>query len=135
MTLTNTRGVELRWLGEQVAADIRAAALEETKNAQAYAVALAKQYVPIDTGALRDSIKAERIVANQYILRGDITANTVYALYVEFGTYKMRAQPYLRPASDLAFKSYPAKLGARVRSRGTNLGLGRTAPGASVPLV
>lgn len=134
MTLTNTRGVQLTWNGAQIAAEIRAAALAETKDAQAYGVALAKQFVPIDTGELRDSIKAERVVANQYVLRGDITANTVYALYVEFGTYKMSAQPYLRPAADLAFKSFPAKLGARVRSRGTNLGMGRTTPGASVAL-
>lgn len=31
-----------------------------------------------------------------------IIADTDYAVYVEFGTYKMAAQPYMRPAAEYA---------------------------------
>ena len=53
----------------------------------------ARTMCPVDTGNLRDSIA---------VSAGDsgaqISANTDYAAYVEFGTYKMAAQPFLVPA-------------------------------------
>lgn len=53
----------------------------------------AKARVPVRTGALRNSItKAGH--GNTWI----VTALMHYAGYVEFGTRKMAAQPYLRPA-------------------------------------
>jgi HK97 gp10 family phage protein len=33
-------------------------------------------------------------------LTAEVSANASYAAYLEFGTRKMRAQPYLRPAGD-----------------------------------
>ena len=53
----------------------------------------AKSLCPVDTGNLRNSIS--------YIVEGDtvyIGTNTEYAPYVELGTYKMAARPYLEPA-------------------------------------
>jgi HK97 gp10 family phage protein len=54
----------------------------------------AKMLAPVDTGALRNSIYTER--------QDDITywviAPVAYAAYVELGTSRMRAQPYLVPA-------------------------------------
>lgn len=118
MTMTARQGVRLDWRGDSVLADIRAAAREEIKAAQAYAVQMAKLFVPVDTGRLRDSIKAEKLVGNQYGTKGEISANTDYALYVEMGTYKMRSQPFLRPAADIAFRNFPKKLAARVNRIG-----------------
>ena len=49
----------------------------------------------IDSGRLRDSIK--------FKVKGDevkVGTNVEYAIYNEYGTYKMKARPYLRPALD-----------------------------------
>ncbi len=53
----------------------------------------AKEACPVDTGALRDSIKMS-VQGNRAV----VSANTDYAGYVEFGTSKMPARPYLVPA-------------------------------------
>ena len=54
----------------------------------------AKEKCPVDTGNLRNSIAHAQKDANTE----SIGTNVHYAPYVELGTRKMRAQPYLRPA-------------------------------------
>lgn len=57
----------------------------------------ARRYCPVDTGRLRSSI---RCTAPAKDLRGwyvEVGTNVQYAALVEFGTRRMRAQPYLRP--------------------------------------
>lgn len=53
----------------------------------------AKENCPVDTGVLRGSITHE-VKDGQ----GTVGTNVEYAEYVEFGTSKMAAQPYLYPA-------------------------------------
>lgn len=53
----------------------------------------AKAMCPVDTGELRKSITSEVSGTT-----GVVGTNKEYAMYVEFGTYKMDAQPYLVPA-------------------------------------
>ena len=53
----------------------------------------AKRLCPVDTGRLRNSINHKQSGDTEYI-----GTNVEYAAYVEMGTYKTRAQPYLRPA-------------------------------------
>ena len=53
----------------------------------------AKQVCPVRTGNLRASIHTEI-----QPLRGEVGTNVQYAPYVEFGTSKQVAQPYLEPA-------------------------------------
>lgn len=55
--------------------------------------ALAKQLVPVRTGHLRGSIYA---TVKEWVAR--IGADASYALFVEFGTRRMGARPYLYPA-------------------------------------
>ena len=55
----------------------------------------AKVKAPVDTGNLRNSINTD-IVNNG--LTGIIHAAAEYAAYVEFGTKRMSAQPYMLPA-------------------------------------
>jgi HK97 gp10 family phage protein len=55
--------------------------------------ALAKQFVPVRTGHLRDSIYAK---VGEWV--AEIGSEATCALFVEFGTRRMRAQPYLFPA-------------------------------------
>ena len=57
----------------------------------------AKMKAPVDTGRLRSSITSEvRGVGADTV--GVVGSNVVYAPYQEFGTRKMPAHPYLRPA-------------------------------------
>jgi HK97 gp10 family phage protein len=56
----------------------------------------AKQRAPVDTGALRNSIQAT--------MTGDLSAEVMpgvnYAVFVEYGTSRASAQPYLTPAAE-----------------------------------
>ena len=55
----------------------------------------AKLACPVDTGRLRNSISHARDDTAAYI-----GTNVKYAPYVELGTSKMHAQPFLRPAAE-----------------------------------
>lgn len=55
--------------------------------------ALARRIVPVRTGHLRSSIYAR---IQEWV--AEIGAEATYAMFVEFGTRYMRAQPYLFPA-------------------------------------
>lgn len=54
--------------------------------------------VPILSGDLRDTIEAEHLEGEGRVHFGDVDAGVDYHLYQEFGTSKMAAQPYARPA-------------------------------------
>lgn len=55
----------------------------------------AQELCPVDTGNLRDS-GFTKVMSDNVLIGFDAE----YASYVEFGTYKMEAQPFLRPAID-----------------------------------
>jgi HK97 gp10 family phage protein len=55
----------------------------------------AKRKAPVRSGALRDSIKKE---PGSIPLELKIVADVPYAIFIEYGTYKMSAQPFLQPA-------------------------------------
>jgi HK97 gp10 family phage protein len=55
----------------------------------------AKQLCPVDTGRLRNSIAVE---LEEGGMNGAVGTNVKYAPFVEFGTSRMPAQPYLLPA-------------------------------------
>ena len=55
----------------------------------------AKRLCPVRTGRLRASIHTGKIEEGVYY----VGTNVYYAPYVEFGTRKMAARPYLRPAA------------------------------------
>lgn len=57
----------------------------------------AKRVCPVDTGRLRSSI-THSLATDERGLLALIGTNVEYARYVEFGTRRMRAQPYLRPS-------------------------------------
>ena len=72
-------------LGE-VAGQASVAALSED------VLSTAKSMVPVDTGETYDSIQ----VTPEGVVAGGA------AIYLEFGTYKMGAEPFMRPAADEA---------------------------------
>jgi HK97 gp10 family phage protein len=55
-----------------------------------------KRLVPVDSGRLRNSISMD--VKRDVAIVG---TNVEYAPYVEYGTRRQSAQPYLRPALDM----------------------------------
>lgn len=61
----------------------------------------AKRLCPVDTGNLRNSITHTADDDTAYI-----GTNVEYAPYVEFGTSKTAAQPYLRPAAQNHSEEY-----------------------------
>lgn len=57
----------------------------------------AKAVVPVDTGNLKNSIRSWFSADG---LTAYVGTHVEYAPYVEFGTRKMAARPYLRPAAE-----------------------------------
>lgn len=57
----------------------------------------AENNCPVDTGYLRSTVFVQKN-GNDV----EVGFEAPYASYVEFGTYKMAAQPFLRPALDTA---------------------------------
>ncbi len=61
--------------------------------------ARAKYLCPVDTGALKESIHLTGVGTMRLsIVASGGAKGRAYALFVEYGTYKMWARPYLRPA-------------------------------------
>lgn len=67
---------------------------------------LTSQLVPVDTGALRDSIEAREIDETTYHVGGTVE----YFPYVEFGTSVSGAQPSLVPAFKQAEDTFKKRL-------------------------
>lgn len=63
--------------------------------------AAAKRLCPVDTGRLRSSINW-RLAADARGLLALVGTNVHYAPHVEFGTFRTRPQPFLRPALQAA---------------------------------
>lgn len=69
----------------------------------------AKMLCPVDTGRLRNSIA--HTADGKYAYIG---SNVEYAPYVELGTIKQQAQPYLRPAAQDHMPQYKAIIQAEL---------------------
>lgn len=65
------------------------------------AEAYASDYCPVDTGRLRASISHDTDEDTMYL-----GTNVEYAPYVELGTSRMDAQPFLRPAIENHMDEY-----------------------------
>lgn len=63
--------------------------------------ATAKTLSPVDTGNLRSSIKSSDLRSvSQDSPSAEVNASANYATYVELGTSRMAAQPFMGPAAD-----------------------------------
>lgn len=67
----------------------------------------AQSRAPVDTGALRSSIRA----APRGPLAAEVSPSVNYSHYVEFGTSRMAPQPYLFPALDAKADSFIQAMG------------------------
>lgn len=77
-------------------------------HAEAFAIeADAKRFVPVDTGALRSSLHT---IAPAGSLTAAVGTNVDYGFYQEYGTGRMAAQPFLRPAAILGQARFPTRV-------------------------
>jgi HK97 gp10 family phage protein len=98
-------------MDEQTRKDLMDAISLATANAYARAAydmeREAKRICPVDTGALRASIHLRETKKGKI----QIVAGKNYAHYVEFGTYRQRPQPYIRPAMHaMVMRFFPERL-------------------------
>jgi HK97 gp10 family phage protein len=82
-----------------------------TMNVHRTAQALA----PKDTGTLAGSIRWQVYKGGSPY--GRVSTNVEYGLYQEFGTSKMRAQPFMRPALTLEVNEMRERVKELVRSK------------------
>lgn len=78
---------------------IEAAAARGVARAGGYIVDLAQQLCPVDTGALRGSIRLEPTAPAPVMTVKAGGASAPYAGFVEYGTFWSPAQPFLTPAA------------------------------------
>jgi HK97 gp10 family phage protein len=88
---------------QKAAVAIEAAVGDAVREAAMLVEREAKINVPVDTGRLRSSIASEE----KKPLLFEVGTNVEYAAFVEFGTSKMAAQPYLQPAVETVRAKYP----------------------------
>ncbi len=82
----------------------------------------ARREAPVRTGRLRDSIVSLPLERHGGRMTAGVWAQAPYALWVEIGTRRMRAQPYLRPALDVVRDATASLVGQiRVGIDGTRL--------------
>lgn len=74
----------------------------------------AKHLAPVDTGFLRRNIRAD-VAAVLTDLRATVVSGASYSSFVEFGTSRMAARPFLFPAAESERRAFYASLRAAVR--------------------
>ncbi|MCG4283880.1 HK97 gp10 family phage protein [Lacticaseibacillus chiayiensis] len=101
MANTNVTWTGLSSLMEQIgatAAETIEAASSAMKTTTGQVQAQAKQIAPKRTGFMANNISVDPIQRTASSVTGTIDAKADYSSFVEFGTYKMSAEPFIRPA-------------------------------------
>lgn len=96
----------------QIPAAIHQIAVREVQKAAYSIEADAKAKVAVDTGTLRRSIHS---VFENGGLRGIVGPSVLYGKFVEFGTRRMGARPYMRPAAERQLPKFTAAIKAALR--------------------
>jgi len=105
-------GVEelTRFMG-RMPRELRAALGEALRKAGERAYSVSRARVPVRTGRLRASIGLTKAGELKYRVR----ASAPYSRFVEFGTRRMKARPYMRPAREEALKFLGREVERRLR--------------------
>lgn len=74
----------------------------------------ARSMVPVDTGRLRDAIASNRPTARSLVGRVGLDASLAqgYWYFIEFGTVKMPARPFFRPAAEMEREAFIQRMRA-----------------------
>lgn len=100
--------IDVTWSGLDKLMEELGATAEATIDAAASAMktttgqvqAKAKQIAPKRTGVMAGNINVKPVKKTSTSVTGTIEAEKDYSSFVEFGTYKMHAEPFMRPAVD-----------------------------------
>lgn len=104
--MAGTTGVTIRVVSNrlpQIGAAIRPAVVAEVRRSTFDVEAKAKEKVPVKTGTLRRSIHS---VFSNGGLTGIVGPSVLYGKFVEFGTRRMGARPYMRPAAEAVLPKF-----------------------------
>lgn len=86
---------QLKWYGDRVIQEIQGTLDRRSLRAAEHLLSVAKAEAPVRTGRLRDSGHVERGERSGQSL---VVFDAPYAGFVEFGTSRMRANPFFRRA-------------------------------------
>lgn len=112
--MAGTTGVTIRIVSNripQIAAAIRPALSRAVKTATLDVQAKAQAIVPVKTGTLRRSITSQFPSE----LTGRVGPSVNYGVYVEMGTRRMAARPYMRPAAAQAASGFVSAVRAALK--------------------
>lgn len=107
--------VQLVWHGDNVVERVQQGAASAINTVMAIALGQAQVRAPVDTGHLRGSgfIRPAMLRGGEVV--GTWGFSALYTLYVELGTVHMAAQPFIRPAMDVAYPQLPRYLALYTR--------------------
>ncbi len=88
---------QVKWNDKKLTQQIASAADDNILKAVLIIERDAKKMVAVDTGRLRSSITHEIIRYKRDVI-GKVGTNVLYGIFQEFGTSRMSASPFLRPA-------------------------------------
>lgn len=91
------------WRGDSFRRSVIDEVATRLENAGRVGVQVARSLVPVDTGQTRDSIG---YIFSRQTMQLQIYADTFWAVFLEFGTSRMPARPFLRPALNAAGKAF-----------------------------
>jgi HK97 gp10 family phage protein len=101
-----------QYFSTSLASDIQDAVKETLSSITQDIYDTAKSQVPIDTGLLESSITMSTGEDT-----AQVSANTDYASYVDEGTSRMDAQPYLAEQAEQKLSQLPSKLEEEIARR------------------
>ena len=95
-----------------ISAQIRPLVADEVKRATFDIEARAKAKAPVRTGTLRRSIAS---VFSNGGLTGKVGPSVFYGRFIEFGTRRMGARPFMRPAAEAVLPRFAERVKAALR--------------------
>lgn len=107
------QGFTVKWNGDQIRSATREACRQGINATLADCVLQSQQtgYVPVDTGALKNSLRFEPAQGSGPQLIGSFGSYDIsYAIWQEIGTRFMAGQFYLRRSADLHFPELPTHI-------------------------
>lgn len=97
------------WRGDAFRRQVEQHVADRLERAGTEGVRVAKSLVPVRSGRTRDSIG---YTVNRASLTLQIYAGTPWALFIELGTRRMPARPFLRPALNAAGRAFGSSGGS-----------------------
>lgn len=104
--------VKITWHGPRIKGLVDNAVRQGMTATVADAAAMAQTLAPVDTGALKNSIRFEPASRSGKGWKASISSNMAYSIHQELGTRFQRGTPHIRPAADRVFPSLPSRIKA-----------------------